>query len=131
MGPEGGAASAPRKPTTNLEAYDAYLLGQQRMAKRTSASLKEAAQSFQKAIDLDPNYALAHVGLADATLRLAEYGTLSVSEVLSKAEPLLHKAIQLDGRLGEAYASLGILSLLKGDFAAAESAFQRANELRA
>ena len=129
MGPDGGAPPAARKPTTNLEAYDAYLLGQQRMAKRTSASIAEAAQSFQKAIDLDPNYALAYVSLADATGLLAGYGVLSVSEANAKVEPLLQKAIQLDGRLGEAYASLGNLSAAKGDFAAAESAFQRAIEL--
>lgn len=129
MGPEGGAAPAARKPTTNLEAYDAYLFGKQRMARRTSASLTEAAQSFQKAIDLDPNYALAYVGLADATRLLTEYGTLSVSDANAKVESLLNKAIQLDPRLGEAYASLGSLSMWKGDFAAAESAFQRAIEL--
>ncbi len=125
MGPDGGAAPAARKPTTNLDAYDAYLLGQQRMAKRASASIAEAAQSFQKAIDLDPNYALAYVGLADATGLLAGYGNFSFGETKAKVEPLLQKAIQLDGRLGEAYASLGNLSFAKGDFAAAESAFQK------
>jgi len=129
MGPEGGAPPAARKPTTNLDAYDAYLLGQQRMARRTSASIADAAQSFQKAIDLDPNYALAYVSLADATGLLSGYGTLSQSEALPKVERLLNKAIQLDPRLGEAYASLGNLSANKGDFAAAESAFQRAIEL--
>ncbi len=129
LGAQAGAPPAARKPTTNLEAYDAYLLGQQRMARRTSASLTEAAQAFQKAIDLDPNYALAYVGLADATQRLSEYSTLSQSEVLAKAEPLVRKALQLDDRLGEAYASLGNLSMMKGDMPAAESAFQRAIEL--
>jgi TolB-like protein len=86
LGADAGASPALRKPTTNLEAHDAYLLGQQKMARRTSASLTEAARSFQKAIDLDPNYALAYVGLADALSCLTDYSTLPQGEMLAKAE---------------------------------------------
>ncbi len=126
-----GEAAAPpaRKATTNLEAYDAYLLGQQKMARRTSASLAEAARSFRKAIDLDPNYALAYVGLSDATQRLSEYSNLPQSEVLAKAEPLLRKALALDDRLGEAYASRAGLEGLKLNGPAAEADFRKAIEL--
>jgi tetratricopeptide (TPR) repeat protein len=124
-----GASPAVRNPTTNLEAHDAYLLGQQKLARRTSASLTEAAGLFQKAIDLDPNYALAYVGLADALSCLTDYSTLPQGEMLAKAEPLARKAIQLDGRLGEAYASLGELAVYKGDLATAISAYQKAIEL--
>jgi tetratricopeptide (TPR) repeat protein len=129
LGADAGAASAARKQTTNLEAYDAFLLGQQRMARRNSASLTEASRAFQKAIDLDPNYALAYVGLSDATQLLNFYGTLPRSEMLAKAEPLVRKALQLDDRLGEAYASRGQLAGAKGETAAAESDFQKAIEL--
>jgi tetratricopeptide (TPR) repeat protein len=89
----------------------------------------EAARSFQKAIDLDPNYALAYVGLADALSCLTDYSTLPQGEMLAKAEPLVRKAIQLDGSLGEAYASFGALAVYKGDFAAAASAYEKAIEL--
>ena len=129
LGAQAGASQAVRKPTTSVEAHDAYLLGQQKMARRTSASLTEAARLFQKAIDLDPNYALAYVGLADALSCLTDYSTLPQGEMLAKAEPLVRKAIELDGRLGEAYASLGSLAVYRGDTAAATSAYEKAIEL--
>ena len=129
LGPGGAAPTPARQATTNVEAHDAYLLGQQKMARRTSASLAEAAQSFQKAIDLDPDYALAYVGLSDATQRLGEYANLSSAEVLAKAEPLVGKALTLDDRLGEAYASLAGLETMKGNVPAAEANFRKAIEL--
>ncbi len=53
-------------PTENLAAYEAYILGKQRMAKFTSVALEEAAEYFEQAVNLDPGFALAYVGLADA-----------------------------------------------------------------
>ena len=58
-------ARANAVPTQNLKAWEAYQLGKQRMAKRTSADLADAEQFFREAIDLDPQFALAYVGLAD------------------------------------------------------------------
>src|SRR5262249_31705526 len=58
----GSVPTQVKRPTQNMEAYDAYLLGQQRLATRRSDALKEAARYFQKAINLDPNYAQAHAG---------------------------------------------------------------------
>ncbi len=52
-------------PTQSIEAWEAYQLGKQRMARRSSEGLAEAEQFFRKAIELDPQFALAHVGLAD------------------------------------------------------------------
>ena len=59
-------------PTQSLEAWQAYQLGKQRMARRTSAALTDAEKFFRKAITLDPAFALAWAGLADTlTLQIA------------------------------------------------------------
>src|SRR4029450_7217937 len=59
-------ARAHMVPTQNLEAWEAYQIGKRRMAKRTTADLADAEQFFRKTIALDPQFALAWVGLADA-----------------------------------------------------------------
>jgi len=118
-----------RHPTGNLAAYDAYLLGRQKMARRTSKALQEAVGHFSEAIRLDSRYGLAYVGLADTYALMGRYGTLDNREVLDNAEPAAERALQLDDQLGEAYASLGSVRLLQRDFVAAEQAYKQALEL--
>ena len=118
-----------RRPTDNIDAYDAYLLGRQMMARRTSGSLQEAAGHFAEAVRLDPDFALAYVGLADAYALLGSYGGLDTQAVLEHAEPALQRAMELDAQLGEAYSSMGGLRLLQGDFTSSETAYQRALQL--
>jgi len=125
----GEQARLNRHPTENLAAYDVYLLGRQKMARRTSAALQEAAQHFAEAISLDGQYGLAYVGLADAYVLLGRYGGLDDQEVLEKAAPAVERALQLDDQLGEAHASLGMVRILQRDLPAAERAFKRALEL--
>ena len=118
-----------RRPTDNLAAYDAYLLGRQKMARRTSAALQEAVGNFLEAIRLDPQYALAYVGLADSYALLGQYGTLDDREVVSKAGPAVGRALELNDQLGEAYASLGTVRLRQRDYAGAEQAYKMALQL--
>ena len=118
-----------RRPTDNIEAYDAYLLGRQMMARRTSGSLQEAAGHFAEAVQLDPDFALAYVGLADTYALLGSYGGLDTQAVQKHAEPALERALELDRQLGEAYSSMGGLRLLQGDFTGSETAYQRAIQL--
>jgi len=122
-------ASLTRLPTESLEAYQAYLLGRQRMISRAGASLAEAAGYFQRAVELDPEYALAYVGLADTYMLLGDYGAWSLDEMLSKAEPALDKALELNDQLAEAYASMGAIKTKTGEYAEAEAAHLRAIEL--
>ena len=116
-------------PTENLAAYDAYLLGRQRMTKRVSVALAEAIDYFQQAIAFDPDFALAYVGLAESYQLQENYSGLPQNEMFAKAEIAIGKALELDDRLGEAYASLGRIKTFTGDFEGAEPAFQRALQL--
>ena len=63
-------------PTENMAALEAYFRGKQHMAKRTSAALAEAVDDFNRAIELDPNFALAYVGLADSYMLQIDYSGL-------------------------------------------------------
>ncbi len=116
-------------PTTSLEAYQSYLLGKQRMIRRSRASLIQAAAYFQEAIDLDPDYALAYVGLADAHMLLGAEGEILLEELVATVEPALRRALGLNDELAEAYASLGLLREKTGHLAEAEAAYKRAIQL--
>jgi TolB-like protein/Flp pilus assembly protein TadD len=115
-------------PTENLAAYQAYLLGKQRLARLTSVSLAEAVGYFQQAIELDPSFALAHVELANSYLLQVSWFGLPKDEANAKAEALIERALELDDRLGEAYATLAEMHSWN-DFVKAQGGFRRALEL--
>jgi eukaryotic-like serine/threonine-protein kinase len=120
-----------KRYTDNTEAYHLYLKGRYYVHKRTPDWIKKGIELFLQAIDLDPNYALAYAGLAEA------YGFLASStggqpprEAYPKAKAAATKALELDETLGEAHCTLGFFRLLYDwDFAAAEAEFKRAIEL--
>ncbi len=116
-------------PTQNLQAYEAYLLGKQEMARRTEASLQAAIEQFQRATELDPDFALAYVGLADSYAVQENWGYVSSETVRPIIRAAATKALELDDQLGEAYVSLASVYEMQGDFAAAETAYIRAIEL--
>jgi len=95
--------------TANSEAYQLYLKGRFHLSKLTAPELQTAISYFQRAIDLDPNYPLAYVGLANAYRALTLSGELLSTEISPKAKEMAQKAIQLDDSLAEAHAVLGVL----------------------
>src|SRR5215469_12793722 len=118
------ARSRPADP----QAYQLYLMGRFFWNKRTNDGVKKAAEYFQQVIDLDPKYAQAYVGLADCYL----FGQppLPLKELALKSKEMLTKALELDGGLGEAHASLGLLAEnSEWNWAKAETEYQRAIEL--
>jgi tetratricopeptide (TPR) repeat protein len=128
-----GPAKKNVRKTESTEAYHLYLKGRFYWGKRTPDSIKKAAELYQQALDKDPNYALAYVGLADcyASLGIAPYGTLRPIEAFPRAKAAAQTALTLDNSLGQAYASLGLCAFYHDcDWAGAERAFRRSLEIR-
>ena len=116
-------------PTRNMAALEEYFAGRQDSAIRTAHALKSAAAHYSRAIELDPEFALAYVGLSDAVQLQNVYGGLPIEEMVATVEPLIQKALQLDGCLGEAHTSLGGLKHHIKDHEGAEIEFKLALEL--
>jgi len=118
------------KPSTaSLEAHDLYLQGRHFKEKRNAEALRTAAEFFERATVKDPSYALAWVGLADATALLGEYGPVPVSSVLPKARRSVLRAIELDPRLAEAHATLGLIAMFSFQWAEVDQELRKAIEL--
>jgi serine/threonine protein kinase/tetratricopeptide (TPR) repeat protein len=116
---------------TNPEAYQLYLKGRYLSNQGTDEGLKKSIQYFQQALDKDPGYAMAYVGLADSYNILG--GGLSYlppNETLPKAKAAAMKAFELDSTLGEAQAALAYATwLYDWDWPTAEREFQAAIQL--
>jgi len=114
----------------NPEAYDLYLQGRFYWNQRTQASFWKGIESFRRAIEKDPNFAQAYVGLADCYILLGPNDALPAQQVYPVAKMAVLKALQLDDTLAEAHASLGFVMLLYDwNPAQAEKEFRRAIEL--
>lgn len=124
-----GPQIAKRAPTENLAALEAYYLGRQQTEKRFGPALEAAVEHFSAAVELDPNFALAYVGLADTYRLQSNYAGVPRSETEPKIEAAVERALHLDPLLGEAHASLANLRVWRDDAQGTEEAFQRAIEL--
>ncbi len=115
-----------RRPTENLEAYNAYLQGRFFWNKRTPEGLHAAIDYFEQALEIDPDYALAWVGLADSYTIMAAWGYLSPQETHDKAKSAALKALEIDETLGEAHVALAqILESYEWDMEAAQAQYLR------
>ncbi len=119
-----------KRGTNNSKAHEAYLRGRYFWNKFTGETLPKAFESFTEAITLDPNFALAYVGLADYYIWLCIFGFIPSPEAFPKAKNAAQKALEIDDKLGEGYSSLGFAALLYDwDWQRAETLFKRAIEL--
>jgi serine/threonine protein kinase/tetratricopeptide (TPR) repeat protein len=118
-----------KRHTDNLEAYNAYSQGRFLWNKRTEEHLTRSIEYFERAVELDPDYALAYAGLADAYSVLPSNVGTPVEEVLPKAKDAAIKALELDDKLGEAHASMGLALKLEGDKEGAEKEYLKAIQL--
>jgi Tfp pilus assembly protein PilF len=112
------------------DAYQAYLKGRYFWNKRSREGYEKAIEHFNQAILLDPNYAQAYVGLADAYQFKAGFGDISRTEAFARSRALLQKALELDETLAEAHASLGLIAMnYDWDWPTAEREYKRAIQL--
>ena len=119
-----------KRYTDNVEAYQLYLKGRYQAAKLTQAEMQAGISYFRQAIETDPSYALAYVGLADAHRSVAIAGEMPSNEFFPKAKEAAEKAIEIDDTLAEAHAELGfIMFWYDWNWSAAEEQFKRALEL--
>jgi serine/threonine-protein kinase len=122
-----------RRYTANPEAYRLYLQGRYLWNKRTERDMSKSLEYFQQAVALDPNYALAYTGIADAYVNLSmgfNFGPMQPSLGLPKAKEAALKALEIDNTLAEAHVSLAVIKeRWDWDFATAEREYKRAIEL--
>jgi DNA-binding winged helix-turn-helix (wHTH) protein/TolB-like protein len=125
-----GRRFAARAYTTNAAAYEQYLLGLQLWHTRGKENLPRSVEHFNRAIALDPNFAAAWAGLANAYGVMAGSGMLSPEEGTVKILAAARKALALDPENAEAYTSIATTSFRAlWDFEGAERDYRRALEL--
>jgi len=122
-----------KKGTINPDAYRMYLLGRFHLNKRNEKSIFKSLDYFQDAISLDPDYALAYVGIADCYTLIGGggYGSQSQDVVIVKAKNAVKKALELDETLAEAYNAEAYINFrLEWNWEEAEKNFKKAIELK-
>jgi len=119
-----------RKKTENLEAYDYMLRGTEYVRRRTRSENSKARQMFEKAIDIDPDFASAYVGLGQTYQVQVSFGWAEFPiQVLQQAKDLARKALSLEKSNADAYALLGLVYTFDGQYDLAINKLNRAIEL--
>ena len=114
--------------TTNVSAYEFYLRGRQFFKRFSKMEIENALQLFRRAIDIDPDYALAWAGYADCHSFLIMYSDPQAS-YRDKATKASKRALELNPELAEAHASRGLACLVCEEYESAEQEFKKALQL--
>jgi adenylate cyclase len=120
---------AQRYAPRNLAAYEYYLRARQLINQVTEGAWRQAPRLFERAIELDPDYAQAHAGLADALANLILWRWVEREPTLAQATQAAARALELAPELAEAHVAQGHVRSLAGDAAGARRSFERAIEL--
>jgi non-specific serine/threonine protein kinase len=120
-----------KRHTEDHEAYDCYLKGRYFWYRRYERGMQRGLQYFQQAIEKDPGYALAHVGIADTFGSLGLFSFMPPNQAYSRAKAAAKIALEIDPELAEAYASLGWIAMWHDwDWPAAERQFLKAIQMK-
>ncbi len=122
---------AENKHTDNFEAYQAYTMGLFHWDERTEQSLSKAAEYFEKAIEKDPKYAIAHALLADTYSLMVFFnlGHLPKDEYIAKAKQMGNRALELNPKSSEALTALALISLYEENTNKAFYLYKKAIEI--
>jgi serine/threonine protein kinase/Tfp pilus assembly protein PilF len=112
--------------TSDPEAYQLYLKGRYYWEKRTPESLEKSRDYFNQAIEKDPNYALAYLGLADYYDVIPDYVPVPQAEMSLKARAAAQKALAIDDSIAEAHATLADSYASQWEWSTADREFKRA-----
>jgi TolB-like protein/Flp pilus assembly protein TadD len=116
--------------SSNRDAYSDYLKGRYHYNRLSEDAMGESITYFQLAIEKDPEFALAHAGLADAYILLAFSCAYAPSEMLPLARAAAERALELDENLAAAHAAIGSIAKVDAwDWGGAERAYRRCLEL--
>jgi TolB-like protein/Tfp pilus assembly protein PilF len=119
-----------KRYTENVAAYQLYLTGRYYWSKLTPPDIAKSIGFFQQAIDLDPSYALAYVGLADAYSRRAITSDVPSKEAFPQAKAAATRALEIDESLAEPHGALALIHMwFDWDWVGAEREGKRAIEL--
>ena len=119
-----------KKPTENLEAYELYLLGRHELNKFTESGFAKSIEYFKKALVLDPKFALANAGLAEAYNNQGLWNYLAPKDAFPEAKRAAEEALRLDPSLAEARTALAFIQYeYEWQFAEAERQYREAIRL--
>jgi len=118
-----------RRPTENAEAYTLYLKGRYYWSERTKPSVEKGIAYLHKAVEADPNLALAYSDLADAHVVMADYGMMPTPEAQDKIREYATRALEIDPALSQPHASLATIHERNFRWAEAENEYKLAIKL--
>jgi tetratricopeptide (TPR) repeat protein len=118
-----------KRHTENPEAYQLYLKGRYFLNKSTREDIRKASEYFKQVLELDPNNALAYLGLGDCYHQSIYFTSTPTRELIPQAKAMARKALEIDGSLGEAHALLSILNDADWDWDEALKEYQLAISL--
>ena len=120
-----------RQITSNPEAYQLYVKGRYYADKWTGEGWNQGIEFFRQALDKDPSYASAYAGMAESYAMLGYNAYLPPNEAFPNAIAAAKRALELDDKLAEAHASMGLASLMTWDWGRADQELRHAIELNA
>jgi tetratricopeptide (TPR) repeat protein len=119
-----------RRHTKSTEAYQDYLRGRYHWNRMSAEGLQRSVDYFQQALQKDAEFALAYAGLADSYCLMGFFDLLPPAEAMPKAKESAMRALEIDGDLAEACASLAnVLKVYDRDWLAAERRYRQALQL--